>query len=183
MKTLLLSALALAFSTSLFAEIPEIRAKQVSCQELQDAVRNYGQVVVLSKGFLSTKRLLVSQDIECGSREVKTQAFFKTSDLSACAAGVFCKSEPVIIVVDTHHPRHDRPRWRTTYRPRPTPTYRPRPTPTYPRPHRPHDPSRIPSRYNPGPRYNPRPDRPSRPSHERPSRERPSRGCRRNCSL
>lgn len=182
MKTLLLSVLALAFSTSLFAEIPEIRAKKVSCQELQDAVRNYGQVVVLSKGFLSTKRLLVSQDTECGGREVKTQAFFKTSDLSACAAGVYCKSEPVIIVVDHHHPRHDRPRWRNTYRPRPTPTYRPRPTPTYrPRPtptYRPRDPSRIPNRYNPGPRYNPRPDRASRPS-----RERPSRGCRRNCSL
>ncbi|MES2526099.1 MAG: hypothetical protein V4598_03405 [Bdellovibrionota bacterium] len=166
MKKLILSALTLVLSTSAFAEIPEIRAKNVTCQELQEAVLNYGTVTVLTKAFLSTKRLTVAREIECGGRSIKTQAVFKTSDVSACAAGLYCKAEPTVIIVVDHEPRHDR------YHPRPHRPAPHRPTPTpRPRPDRPH---RVPDHHNPGPRYNPRPSQ-DRPSHDRPRTERPSR--------
>ncbi len=165
MKKLILSALSIVLASSAFAEIPEIRAKNVTCQELQEAVLNYGAVTVVTKPFLFTKRLTVVREIECGLRSMKTQAFFKTSDVSECAAGLYCQSEPIVIVVIDHEPRHDR------YHPRPH-----RPAPHRPdRPQRPDRPHRVPDHHNPGPRYNPRPD------HDRPSRD---HGCHgRRCSL
>ncbi len=173
MKNLMFGLFALSLAIPALADTPVIRAKKVTCQELQDAVRNYGAVTVTTKPFLFLKRLDVSQEIECGSSLVKRQAFFNTSDMNDCAAGVYCASRPIVIDHDHRRPDHrpTRVERRPSHRP---PRIEHRPSPRPPRVERPTP--RPPRVERPTPRP-PRVERPTRPSDSRPTRpqrERPS---------
>lgn len=167
----MISLFLLLLAAAAQAEIPEVRAKQVTCEELQATLLNYGTITVVTKPFIFAKRLTVSTDIICGAGEDKVQAIFKTADGIQCAAGFHCEERDVYVPHPTPYPRprpdyRPYPRHRPDYRPspRPRPDYRPSPRPQ-PRPDR-------------GPRYNP----PSSGRDRGPRYNPPGGGCRRgNC--
>ncbi len=155
MKKTFLILSTLLFANIALADIPEIVAKNVTCQELKDQLANYKEIIVVKKKLLGSKRTRVSSEIECRAGTVKLAGVFKTSDVDTCVVGVRCKSvAPVVIhsgpVRPHHHGRVIIHRHGPIHRPviiRPIP-HRPIPH-TRPAPHAPR-----------GPRYNP--PRPSR---------------------
>jgi hypothetical protein len=154
MKKLMLGLFAISLASPTFADTPVIRAKKVTCQELQDSVRNYGTVTVTTKSFIFTKKLDVSHEIECGANLLKKQAFFDTSDVEDCAAGFYCARRPVVVV--DHEPRRERPRHEIPRRSEPHRRVERRPAP----------PRRV---------ERPSDNRPTRPQRTGPRTERPTR--------
>lgn len=161
MKALLFSFFALSLTTVAMADVPEIRAKEVTCAELQQNIANYKEVTVLYRPFLFMNRLTVNSEIECGASADKKQAFFKTKDEKSCAAGFFCEERPVVIIHSDPYPHGP------ISHPHPGPIHHPGPiSHPHPTPHAPRG-----DHYNPHPggshaphaprgdHYNPRPNR------------------------
>jgi hypothetical protein len=78
-----------------FAEVPEVTAYLMSCQELKESLQNYGRLVVIKKVLLFKKRVYVHQSVECSSDETKNYGVFKTSTERRCQVGEFCVADPV----------------------------------------------------------------------------------------
>lgn len=91
-----LFALAFVFMfANAFAEVPEITASQMTCDQLKENLKNYGSIIVVKKVLLFKKRVLIHQSVDCSSDETKNYGSFKTIGERHCSAGQWCKADPV----------------------------------------------------------------------------------------
>lgn len=75
-------ALSLALASGLaFAEVPEIVAKDVTCNQLKEQVKNYKNVVIVKKVLGFKKRFSVQDKASCSSDERTNYGVFKTKDV------------------------------------------------------------------------------------------------------
>ncbi len=81
----------LLLTTSAFAEVPEIHASKVTCQELKDAVEKYGTVIVKKKILLFTSAKYVHHKAECFNDQYTKNFSYKTKDQKVCVVGEYCK--------------------------------------------------------------------------------------------
>jgi len=93
MKSIILVLAALAFSAPSFGvEVEKVRAKNYTCQELQDLVQAEGTVHVYGFGSL----LVHANENACdgyrlGERQEAYKTTWKTKDERFCVAGVSCR--------------------------------------------------------------------------------------------
>ncbi len=111
------------------AEIPEVRARNVTCAEIQQTLASYSTITVVTKPFIFAQRLTVSVDIACADYQAKTQAYFNTADLNDCPVGFYCADRVVYTPAPNPGPYYPRPN-PGPYYPNPNPGhYYPHPTP------------------------------------------------------
>jgi hypothetical protein len=98
MKSLIIGMALLTLSFSTFAQTLEIKASDVSCPELKNAIANYREVIVVTKFLgLTSKSRVTSERPECSDiDEAVVKGRFKTNDipkfsLKGCQAGYYCK--------------------------------------------------------------------------------------------
>lgn len=85
--------LALALVTVSAHAMPEYNARKTSCDELQEAVENYGEIRVRSRNFLIARRTVVAANPRCHALAYKKEAIFRTADVLSCAVGFTCEDD------------------------------------------------------------------------------------------
>lgn len=91
MKALLL--IAFVFITTAAHAVPKYNARTSSCQDLQDAVENYGEIAVRAKNFLIANTIYVSANPRCHALAYKKEARFRTADSVSCQVGFTCEED------------------------------------------------------------------------------------------
>lgn len=91
MKSFIISILAI-ISFSAKAELPEIRASKVTCEELQSFIHEHGTVKVLKKVFFKLKGIQVGPELHavCGRNYYSYPISFRTLDESHCVVAQEC---------------------------------------------------------------------------------------------
>ena len=89
MKLIILT-LSLLFSLSAIAEVPYIVARTVTCQEVKDAVANYGKVKLKTHFLGLPSTGYHYREVICPEFSRSASLKFSTKDIRNCKAGLQC---------------------------------------------------------------------------------------------
>lgn len=87
---LFITIFAILTSLTAFAETPSVIGREVTCQELQETLSNYGSVTVRSRFLGIPTRETVYESVECSRQEEVKVGSFVTKDARDCHVGQYC---------------------------------------------------------------------------------------------
>lgn len=80
------------FSFSALADVPAFWPKQVTCEELQASLEQYGQIGIRIKYLLGSDVIATYKDEpNCGSFQYSSKMKVRTSDGIKCRVGWYCE--------------------------------------------------------------------------------------------